>query len=47
MVGHYSLLFEQSLPCLLEASNKTTGAILAQMVNLRYSKKAHNLLPRG
>ena len=39
--------FEQGIPCLLEASNTTTGTILLQVVILRGSKKGHNLCHMG
>ena len=41
------LRLQQGIPCLLEASNKTTGTILSQVVNLRCFKKAHNFVPHG
>ena len=37
------LPFGQGIPCLLEASNTTTGAILAQVAILKCSKKGHYL----
>ena len=42
------LPFEQGIPYLLEQlSNKNNGTILAQVSNLRCSKKGHNSVPHG